>query len=156
MSFGRECCTKKRESTEQKEVCGSATRCPNQANKNVAVLLQTCLQCSLDDSTVHFRKECLKPQQASTASFHEYIVFLRQKATSEAEHSPAMNRTLSAYSASCLRPKRELHCQNSVICWPFSSSEFPSGPLLLQITGNKEFDFIPRQLMWFWSREYRQ
>lgn len=39
------------------KVCGSATRCPNQANKNEAVLLQTCLQCSLDDSPVHFRKE---------------------------------------------------------------------------------------------------
>lgn len=56
MLFGRECC-RKRESTEQKGVCGSAIRCPIQANKNKAVLLQTCLQCSLDDGTVHFRKE---------------------------------------------------------------------------------------------------
>lgn len=56
MSFGRECC-RKRESAEQKGVCGSGTKCPNEANKNKAVLLQTCLQCSPDDSTVHFRKE---------------------------------------------------------------------------------------------------
>lgn len=114
MSFGRECCTKKRESTEQKGVCGSATRCPNQANENVAVLLQTCLQCSLDDSTVHFRKECLKPQQASTASFHEYIVFLRQKATSEVEHSPAMNRTF--ISVLCVLPQTQKRATLPELC----------------------------------------